>query len=119
MLDYQAILEEIAHEIEPYLGEGKVASYIPERARVDPCSFAMSTMCVDGREFHVAMYEKRFSIQSVSKLFTLRLAMQFADETLWNRIGKEPLAHLLIHSFSSNMKMASLATLLSTQAHLL
>ena len=90
MLDYQAILEEIAHEIAPYLGEGKVASYIPELARVDPCSFAMSLMCVDGREFHVGMYEKRFSIQSVSKLFTLTLAMQFADETLWNRIGKEP-----------------------------
>lgn len=90
MLDYQAILEEIAHEIVPYLGEGKVASYIPELARVEPSSFAMSLMCVDGSAFHVGMHEKRFSIQSISKLFTLAMAMQLVDESLWKRIGKEP-----------------------------
>jgi len=90
MLEYQAILDEILHEIQPYLSEGKVASYIPELARVEPSSFAMSLMCVDGSHFHVGASEKRFSIQSISKLFTLTLAMQLADDSLWERIGKEP-----------------------------
>jgi len=90
MLEYQAILDEILHEITPYLGEGRVASYIPELARVEPSSFAMSLICVDGSQFHVGEHEKRFSIQSISKLFTLTLAMQLANDSLWERIGKEP-----------------------------
>ncbi len=90
MLDFQAILEEIAHEIQPFLNEGNVASYIPELANVKPNHFAMSLMCVDGRSFHVGDYEKRFSIQSISKLFTLAMAIQLVDESIWERIGKEP-----------------------------
>lgn len=39
MLDFQAILEEIAHEIKPFLNEGKVASYIPELANVSANTF--------------------------------------------------------------------------------
>ena len=90
MLEYQTILEEIAQEVQPYLGEGRVASYIPELACVEPNSFAMSLMDVSGESFHVGAYEKRFSIQSISKLFTLTMAIQLVDEILWNRIGKEP-----------------------------
>ena len=90
MLEYQTILEEIAQEVKPYLGEGRVASYIPELARVEPNTFAMSLSCVDGRSFHVGAHEKRFSIQSISKLFTLTMAMRLVDEALWKRIGKEP-----------------------------
>lgn len=90
MLEYQTILEEIAQEVQPYLGEGRVASYIPELARVEPNAFAMSLSCVDGRSFHVGAHEKRFSIQSISKLFTLTMAIQLVDEALWKRIGKEP-----------------------------
>lgn len=90
MLDYQAILEEIAHEIKPLLKEGKVASYIPELARVDSEHFAMSLILCDGTSYHVGESEKRFSIQSISKLFTLTMAMELLDEALWERIGKEP-----------------------------
>lgn len=90
MLDYQAILEEIEQEVKPSLDEGKVASYIPELACVEPNAFAMSLTCIDGRSFHVGAHEKRFSIQSISKLFTLTMAMQLVDEALWKRIGKEP-----------------------------
>jgi len=38
-LAYQAILDEIAHEIKPYLNEGNVANYIPELANVMPTHF--------------------------------------------------------------------------------
>lgn len=89
-LEYQTILEEIAYEITPFLNEGSVADYIPELANVAPTQFAMSLMCVDGRSFHVGDFDKRFSIQSISKLFTLAMAMQCADDTLWERVGKEP-----------------------------
>ncbi len=90
MLDFQAILEEIAHEVKPLLTKGSVASYIPELATIDPSHFAMSLMLSDGRSFHVGEYEKRFSIQSISKLFTLTMAIELIDEAIWERIGKEP-----------------------------
>ena len=90
MLDFQAILEEIAHEVKPLLTKGSVASYIPELATIDPSHFAMSLMLSDGRSFHVGEYEKRFSIQSISKLFTLTMAIELLDEAIWERLGKEP-----------------------------
>lgn len=90
MLDFQAILEEIAEEVKPFLLSGKVASYIPELSTINPNQFAMSLMCVDGTSYHVGDYQKRFSIQSISKLFTLTMAISLMDEALWERIGKEP-----------------------------
>jgi glutaminase len=35
-MDLQLIADEIVSALEPRLGEGKVADYIPELARVDP-----------------------------------------------------------------------------------
>ena len=90
MLDFQAILEEIAQDVKPLLTKGSVASYIPELSCVDASHFAMSLMLSDGRSFHVGEYEKRFSIQSISKLFTLTMAIELIDEAIWERIGKEP-----------------------------
>lgn len=90
MLDFQAILQEIEIEIQPYLAQGKIASYIPELSLVEPTSFAMSLMTVDGQSYHVGAHHKRFSIQSISKLFTLTMAISLVDEKIWERIGKEP-----------------------------
>ncbi|MBV5277535.1 MAG: glutaminase [Campylobacteraceae bacterium] len=90
MLDFQAILQEIEIEIQPYLTQGKIASYIPELSMVEPTSFAMSLMTVDGQSYHVGAHHKRFSIQSISKLFTLTMAISLVDEKIWERIGKEP-----------------------------
>lgn len=89
-IDYQSILEEIFYEIQPYLSQGIVASYIPELANVSPNHFAMSLSHVNGESYHVGEYEKRFSIQSISKLFTLTMAIGLLDEALWERLGKEP-----------------------------
>jgi glutaminase len=43
-----------------------------------------------GEEAYAGDGEVPFSIQSVSKLFTLTLAMQRMGDTLWERIGREP-----------------------------
>ena len=41
MADLQAILDSIHTDILPRIGEGKVADYIPELAKVDPRQFGM------------------------------------------------------------------------------
>ena len=86
----QDILEEIYREVEPLLDQGKVADYIPELAKVDPQRFGMVVRQVDGEVFEVGDSREPFSIQSISKVFTLSLAMHLEREQLWDRVGKEP-----------------------------
>lgn len=90
MIDYQAILEEIKKEVEPFLQEGKVANYIPALAKIDPNQFAMSLTLFDGRSFHVGCSDNKFSIQSISKVFTFTKALDIYSTELYKKVGKEP-----------------------------
>ena len=88
-MDYESILQEIFDHVQPLLTQGKVANYIPELAHVSPHKFGMAVQMVDGRLFKIGDADENFSIQSISKLFTLTLAMQLAGDTIWKRIGRE------------------------------
>ncbi|GGD45203.1 glutaminase [Malaciobacter pacificus] len=89
-MDYQAVLEEIEKEIKPLLNEGKVASYIPALANVDDNKFAMSIMMFDGTSYNIGDTDFKFSIQSISKLFTFTLALNYYGKKLYDRVGHEP-----------------------------
>jgi glutaminase len=89
-IDLQAVLDEIEQRMDAFLDEGKVADYIPALAGVDPKQFAMSITLFDGRQYHVGSYEKLFSIQSISKVFTFTMALQIYSKSLYERIGVEP-----------------------------
>lgn len=86
----RAILEEVAEIARPHAAEGKVADYIPALARVPAGRFALAVVTADGREASVGDADVPFSIQSVSKLFTLALAMEWIGDPLWERVGREP-----------------------------
>ena len=90
MADLQAIVDEIHEKLTPRLGEGKVADYIPQLAHVDPKKFGIAVVGVDGQVFKAGDADTSFSIQSVSKVFTLTLALGKHGETTWNRVGREP-----------------------------
>ncbi|MBB3453007.1 glutaminase [Rhizobium sp. BK313] len=90
MTDLQAILDSIHAELSPRLGEGKVADYIPELAKVDPNQFGMAIATVDGNVRSVGHADIPFSIQSISKVFMLTLALGKVGEGLWKRVGREP-----------------------------
>lgn len=89
-VDYQAILETIWQEVQPQLGCGKVASYIPELAKVALHQFGMAVYTLDGRTYATGQADTRFSAQSVTKLFALALAYTREGDAIWERIGKEP-----------------------------
>ena len=55
---------------------GKNADYIPYLAQVDPKLFGVSSVTTDNQVFNVGDVNYAFSIQSISKVFTLALAMQ-------------------------------------------
>ncbi|MEM8800213.1 MAG: glutaminase [Pseudomonadota bacterium] len=88
--DWARLIAIAANEVKDEVGEGAVADYIPALANVDPNQFALSLSLVDGRTFHTGATGTRFSIQSISKVFTLTTALNYAGGNLWDVVGREP-----------------------------
>ena len=89
-MHYQTILEDIHECVCSSIGKGKVADYIPALASISPNKFGIAIRTVDGSEFTIGDASEKFSIQSISKVFTLTMAMNCLGERLWKRVGKEP-----------------------------
>lgn len=89
-MDYTRILAEIAEEVRPLLDQGRVADYIPHLARVDRRTFAMAVQTVEGDLHTVGAAAEPFSIQSISKVFTLTMVLRSLGDGLWARIQREP-----------------------------
>lgn len=89
-MDYQGILNDIENQVSCADLPGQIASYIPELAKVNPNKFGMHLCSVIGDEFSFGDSEEKFSIQSISKVLTLSLALIHEDERLWKRVGVEP-----------------------------
>ena len=86
----QDLLHEIASAMSAAEDKGKVADYIPELATVDPGQFAISIATSDGAVFSAGDADTPFSIQSVSKIFALALALGRVGDQMWQRVGREP-----------------------------
>ena len=90
-MQFQPILEDIANTLRPQLGaHGQVANYIPALARVPAAQFGIALRTCDGQEAQAGDSATPFSIQSISKVFTLTMGMRAMGEGLWERIGREP-----------------------------
>ena len=71
--------------------EGKLATYIPQLAEVDPDGFGISVATVDGRFFEVGDHQHLFTLQSISKPLVYGLALETVDAvTLKERVNVEP-----------------------------
>jgi len=88
--DLDALVRRIAEEMAASQDRGKVADYIPGLARVDPRHFGIAIATHDGRMFAAGDADMAFSIQSVSKVFALTLALGKVGDALWKRVGREP-----------------------------
>lgn len=88
--DYQTILDDIREEVRPLLAQGHVADYIPRLAAVSRDKFGMAVVTLDGRVFQCGDADELFSMQSLSKIYTLTMALQSVGDTLWQRVGREP-----------------------------
>ncbi|SDZ01759.1 L-glutaminase [Amycolatopsis xylanica] len=88
-MDLAALLDRIADDVTPEIGRGAVADYIPALAQADPHRFGMAVAEVDGSLHGVGDWRQPFSIQSMSKVFTLALTLAHGDD-VWTRVGREP-----------------------------
>ncbi|GGH22806.1 glutaminase [Alsobacter metallidurans] len=84
------VVADIAAQMKARPDRGEVATYIPELARVDPAGFGICVVGADGAVASAGDSDAPFSIQSVSKVFTLTLALGMAGDRLWRRVGREP-----------------------------
>lgn len=90
----EALLNEILDEVRPLIGKGKVADYIPALATVPANKLGIAVCYNDGEIIQAGDSEERFSIQSISKVLSLTLAMTlYKPEEIWQRVGKEPSGH--------------------------
>ena len=88
--DLDQIVKDIAAEMAERPDRGAVATYIPELAHVDPNQFGIAVIDNEGRVAKGGDADTPFSIQSISKVFTLTLALGMAGDRLWRRVGREP-----------------------------
>lgn len=86
----QEILDEIVATIGASDDRGRVADYIPQLACIDPNQFAITVAMADGRIFSAGNSQQLFSIQSISKVFTLTIALGKLGDAVWSRVGREP-----------------------------
>jgi len=84
------LLQAVQQDIQAHFGTGRVADYIPALARVDPRQFGLALHTCAGDRAAVGDCAQAFSIQSVSKVFTLTLALGRVGDALWRRVGREP-----------------------------
>ncbi|MBB5936883.1 glutaminase [Streptomyces zagrosensis] len=89
-MDYQGALEEVAAAVQAQIGQGQVAQYIPALASVSADHFGMAIADMDGEVYGVGDWTQPFSIQSISKTFSLALVLAHGGEVIWERVGREP-----------------------------
>ena len=86
----QDLLAEVLTVAAPHRAAGKVADYIPALAKVDPAKLGIAFADKDGRIWGAGDCDEPFSIQSISKVFTLALALDRVGGRLWEKVGREP-----------------------------
>ncbi|MGB0895439.1 MAG: glutaminase B [Parashewanella sp.] len=85
-----ALLSKIYQNVLSIVGQGQVADYIPALAKVNPAQFGIAICSNEGEIFSIGDADTPFSIQSISKVFSLVLAMEHYGDDLWQRVGREP-----------------------------
>lgn len=90
MQDFQKHLNTIHSDVLKLPNTGNVASYIPELASVSDLKFGIHLLDIQKNKYTVGDSGERFSIQSISKVLSVSMAMQCIGETVWERVDVEP-----------------------------
>ncbi len=90
MQDFQSILNNILKKAKQQTVKGKVADYIPELSGIDPDKFGIAVLDSERNICSTGDAKEQFSIQSITKVLALSMAMSHVGEELWKRVGVEP-----------------------------
>ena len=84
------IVDTIVAQAATAADRGKIADYIPSLGCINPAQFGIAVVTADGAVQTGGDADTPFSIQSVSKVFALTLALGKVGGDLWKRVGVEP-----------------------------
>jgi len=102
----KAVVQE-AYDMFKNENSGKNADYIPYLAQVDSKLFGIAIVTTDNQVLTLGDVNYSFSIQSISKVFTLALAMEeLGPEKVFEKIGSEPTGR----PFNSPVAVVDMAT---------
>lgn len=87
---YHKIISDIYESVSSMPVAGKVADYIPALAEAAPESYGIAIALPDGQTDGIGDWRRKFSIQSISKVFTLAMVMRHMGGELWKHVGREP-----------------------------
>ncbi|GEQ86281.1 glutaminase [Patiriisocius marinistellae] len=90
MPNFQQIINRIHSDLKATKNTGEVADYIPELGKVDGEKFGIYLNNIHGDNYEVGDTQVPFSIQSISKVFTLAMAFASQGNELWKRVDVEP-----------------------------
>ncbi len=72
-------------------GQGHVATYIPELGKADPNKLGMCIYTKEGEKICVGDTTTRFSVQSISKIMSLAIALEiYGPAVVFENVGMEP-----------------------------
>mgnify|MGYP001170992377 CR=1 FL=1 len=104
----QRMLETIVADNRALTRQGQVARYIPELARIDPTIVGIAVIDANGQLHLAGDTQVRFTLQSVSKVFALMLALEDQGfDGVFSRIGMEPTGD----AFNSIVKLETFSSL--------
>ena len=85
------LLDSFLEKGKEVVNEGQVASYIPELAKADKNDLGICVVTLNGEVYKSGMADKKFTIQSISKVISLMLAiLDNGRENVFERVGVEP-----------------------------
>ncbi|WP_424001400.1 glutaminase [Maribacter sp. IgM3_T14_3] len=90
MIDFQGVLTSINETASNEKDKGKIADYIPELAKVDVNNFGIHLIDIQQNNFSAGKSDEKFSIQSISKVLSLSMALGLIGEKVWKRVDVEP-----------------------------
>lgn len=98
----QAQLEKILDKNRNKIQYGNLPTYIPELTKANKDALGIYISQLNGEEFGAGDYEYKFTIQSISKVITLIMALEdWGPDYIFEKVGMEPTGD----AFNSMMKL--------------
>ncbi len=87
----KALLKQALEFGQPYTQRGEVASYIPELSKADGSELGICVRPIGGEAARCGVWNRRFTIQSISKVINLAMALErFGFDAVFHKTKMEP-----------------------------
>lgn len=94
-------LQQLLEQVKPYTKKGKLATYIPELGNANPDDLGIAIFHKETEYIHAGNSQTLFTLQSISKVITLALALlDRGEEYVFSKVEWSQL-----HPFNSIIKL--------------